>query len=226
MSHPDVLLQEIEKKQQELRDIKTSIRNIKSRQNALSSQPVATNAGRLNSNLAKFIPPHLMPKNVGHLYHVQWPFYYTVDFDLSQTQPWIDNAPGAISSNTRQTRSFQVTQESAFLFTAITRHCNDYDSGGDLGPLQVEIRDRQSSRFFNNAPVPLQMFGTEGYPSPMPTPFLVLPNAVMEVEVSSFLDQGVIQNVPDGATGKIQFTFEGYRMRIEDAQKIMSSIYG
>lgn len=227
MSQEDLLLQEIEKRQQELRNLKTSITNIKSRTSALSSQPVATNAGRLHSNLAKFIPAHLMPKNVGHLYHVQWPFYYSMTFNLSQTNVWIANGPnGAVSSETRQTRTFQVTQESAFLITSITRHADDYDAGGDLGPLQIQIVDRQSTRQFSNSPIPLQMFGTEGYPTPLPTPFLVMPNATIEAEISCFLSSGVIQEVAAGSTGKIQLTFNGYRMRIEDAQQVLSSVYG
>jgi hypothetical protein len=227
MGSETLLLQEIERKQQELRQLKTSISNIKARNQALSSQPTVTQAGELQQNLAKILPAHLRPRNVGNLYHVQWPFYFSMDFDLSQTQPWIDNAPdGAITSDTRQTRTYQVTQESAFLFTAISRNCNDYDVSGDLGPLQVEIRDRQSSRFFSNAKIPIQMFGAEGWPTPMPTPFLVMPNAVIEMEISSFLEPGVVAEPEPDQTGRIQFTFFGYRMRIEDAQKILSSIYG
>lgn len=225
-SQEELLLQEINRKEKELKDLKIATQNIKKRSDALSSQPVTNNAGQLRSNLAKFIPPHLMPKNVGHLYNVQWPFHYSMTFNLSQTQPWQDNAPGAVSRNTRQSRFFQVTQESAFLFTAVSRHCDDYNSGGDLGPLQIEIKDRQSTRFFSNAPIPLQMLGQEGYPTVMPTPFLVMPNAVIEAEISSYLDEGVIQNVPDGSSGIIQLTFLGYRMRIENAQAILSSIYG
>jgi hypothetical protein len=163
----------------------------------------------------------LMPNNVGHLYHVQWPFESVVDFDLSTTPDWPN-----LTSNTRLTESFQVSQEAAVILTSITRHANEYGVSGDLGPLQIEIRDRQSSRFFNNAPIPIQMIGQEGYETLLPTPFLILPNANVDVILSSWLDAGVTQNTGQDPSGIHQFVFKGFRVRVQDAEQVLSSIFG
>lgn len=221
MSQADLIGQQIQETLNQLKQIKNATSNIKARQQALSSQPVATAGGQLKNSLRSILPPHMMPKNVGHMNHVQWPFYYQVDFDLST----ISGFPN-FTNAARFTEAFQVSQEAAFLVTGISRHAEDYDDAGDLGPWQIEIRDRQSSRFFNNAPIPIQMIGVEGYATPLPTPFLVLPNAFVEVIMTNSLDDGVTQNAGANATGIHQFSFWGFRVRVEDAGKVLSSIFG
>jgi hypothetical protein len=221
MSQADLIGQQIQEVLDQLKQVKNATNNLKARQNALSSQPVATAGGHLKQALSSILPPHMMPKNVGHMNHVQWPFNYQVDFDLSTTTGWPN-----ITEATSQTQSFQVSQEAAFLATGISRHADDYNDAGDLGPWQIEIRDRQSSRFFNNAPIPIQMIGIEGHPTVLPTPFLILPNAFVEVTMSNFLDTGVTQNMDPDASGKHQFSFWGFRLRVEDAEKVLSSIFG
>ena len=218
-SHP--LQRKLDSQITALNNLKRTINNVRVRRESLSSQPVARGGLGLEQALRKILPSHLMPKNVGHLFHTQWMFEHVVDFDLTTTEDWPD-----ISSNTRQTQEFTVSQEAAFIFFALSRHANDNSSAGDLGPLQIDIRDRQSSRFFNNAPIPIQMIGKNGYEYDLPTPFLVMPNAKIEVEMSSWLEPGVLQNSIPAPTGIHQFIFKGYRMRIEDAEKILSSVFG
>lgn len=221
MANEDLLAQEIQTTLNQIKQIKNATKNLAARKQALSSQPVANNGGALAQHLKQFLPPHAMPKNVGHLNHVAWPFWYSVDFDLTTTSDWPN-----LTSATRLVSSFQVSQEAGFLVTGLSRHADDYSDAGDLGPLQIELRDRQSSRFFNNAPIPIQMISLEGYVTAMPTPFLIMPNAFMDVIMTTFLTPGVSQASDPGSVGTHQFTFHGYRLRIEDAQKVLSSIFG
>lgn len=162
------------------------------------------------------IPKHLRPSNVGDISSVAWPMWYQVDFNLG-TNP-------TFTSNTRQTQSFQNTQEAAFLFLAITRKHYGYDSASALAPLQVEIRDRQSSRQFNDRPIPLQMFGRNSHPTTLPTPMLIQPNAFLDFNLSSFMPEG--ESMATVGTGKIQLSMFGYRIRVQDADKVLSSIFG
>lgn len=222
MSNADLMAQEIQKKIRDINSLKSSIKDLKARRKALSSQPVARHGESLSGAISSLLGDQsLIPKNVGGLNHVAWPFWYTVDFDLSQTNDWPN-----LTSNTRQTRSFQVSQEAAFLMMGIIRHAEDYNDAGDLGPLTIEFRDRQSSRFFNDAPIPIQMFGQKGYYSYIAVPMILLPNAFFELSMGTLLADGVSQNVPGGSTGVHTFTVSGYRIRVEDAHKVLSSIFG
>jgi hypothetical protein len=170
----------------------------------------------LKSSLAKIIPPHMMPGNVGGYNKVTWPFWNQVNFDFGTNPTW--------SSNTRSTQSYQVSQESAFLLMAISRKTYSYTTASELAPIQFEIRDRQSSRQLNDAPIPLQAIGKKSKPTILPTPMLIMPNAFIDVTITSWLPVGVSQATT--GTGKIQISFFGYRIRVEDADKILSSVFG
>lgn len=221
MSREDLLVQEIEQLKSGIKQVKNTISDLNARRRALSSQPVIRHGQGLAQALGNIIPQALRPQNVGHINHAAWQFYYTVDFDLSQTPDWPN-----LTSNTRQISSFQVSQEASFLMMGLTRHANDYTSAGDLGPLAIELRDRQSSRFFNDSPIPIQAIAQKGFVTYLPVPMLLMPNAVMEIQLTTTLDNGVSQNAEGGSTGKHQFTCWGYRVRVQDADKVLSSIFG
>lgn len=170
----------------------------------------------LKSNLSQVIPPYMMPGNVGGYNKVTWPFWFQVNFDFGTNPTW--------SSASRQTQSFQVTQEAALLLMAISRKSYGYDTASELSPTQVEIRDRQSSRQFNDRPIPMQMIGKKSRPSVLPTPMLVMPNAFIDVTMSSWLTSGISQATV--GKGKFQLSFFGYRVRVEDADKVLSTIFG
>lgn len=230
MSRLELEAQEIEKVKQSITQVKNTISNLRKRRQALSSQPVFRQGQGLHQAMATFLPQQLVPQNVGGLNTVAWQFQFTTDFDLKTTKPWIDQVAatgnGAISSFTRQTQSFQVTQEAAFLMMGIMRHANDYNDAGDLGPLTFEFRDAQSSRFFNNEPTPIQMFGQKGYMQYMAVPMILMPNAKFEITLGCNLDEGVTQQVPADASGVHRCTMMGYRVRVADAEKVLSSIFG
>lgn len=217
MTDPQTLAEvqaEIQKLQNQLQDQRRIERNLRVRERALASQPQVPSRD-LRASLSEFLPPHLMPRNVGSYNSVAWPFYFQVDFDFG-TNPVID-------ANTRLTRSFQVTQEGALLLLQISRTSDAYSDAGDLGPWTVEFRDRQSSRQFNDRPVPLQMIGTKARPSDLPTPMLLMPNAFFDVTMGTWLASPDTQAVVGDA--RHQLSFHGLRIRVEDYEKVLSSVF-
>lgn len=221
MSKENLVVQDINVLNNQIKQVKNAISDMKARNQALSSQPVVSTGQGLRNSLNSILSANLAPQNVGQINKVAWQFFYTVDFDLTTTVDWPD-----LTSNTRQSASFQVSQEAAFLMMGIFRHANDYNDAGDLGPLTIEFRDRQSSRFFNDSPIPIQMLARDGYVSYLPVPMILLPNAFFELTMATHLAAGVTQATPAQATGKHTFTIMGYRVRVDDAKKVLSSIFG
>lgn len=168
---------------------------------------------QLNANLA----PHMLPSNVGGLNEVAWPFFFQATIDFGQ-DPEL--------SLTRIVRSFfQVDQEAAFLLMSVSASFSkdaNNNSALESAPVQVEFIDRQSSRRFNNTPIPVQMIGSNSNPMIMPTPMYIPPNAILDIVASG------MQVIPFQYTGsgKMQFSFFGYRTRIENAANILSTIFG
>lgn len=205
---------EIQKLTSQLQDLRRIERNLQIREQALSSQPQVP-ARDLRAHLGSFLPEKLMPRNVGPINSVAWPFYFQVDFDFG-TNP-------ALTSVLTQTQNFQVTQDAGLLLLQISKTADAYSTAGALGPWNVIARDRQSSRQFNDIPMPLQMIGSRGRPSFLPTPMLLMPNAFLDVTMSTWLPAGFTQNTV--GDGKIQISFHGLRIRIEDYDKVLSSVF-
>lgn len=176
----------------------------------------ANNVKALKNSLLGNLPSHMVPGNVGGINEVTWPFLFQINLDIGNNPTIID------SSITRG--SFQVDQEAAFLLMSISRSHSTNAAGQSataLAPLQVEIIDRQSSRRFNNAPMPLQMIGQNSCPSIMPTPMYVMPNAFIDFVVSGI--PAAAQDVT--GSGQFQLSFYGYRIRTDDAGKVLSTIF-
>jgi hypothetical protein len=219
MAYNDDVENQIDQHISTLESVRKSLRRrekaLRGRQEYLGSQQQygSTNSIKsLKDQLQFTLPPYLMPGNVGGINEVTWPFYFQVDFDLG-VNPTINSA-------LVQNKFFQVTQESAFLLMAVEKAMED--TGLNNAPLQVEIIDRQSSRRFNNAPIPMQVFGYKGNPTIFPTPMLIMPNAAMDVTVTAM--SGL--NQPCVSSGVFQLSFFGYRIRVEDAGKVLSTIFG
>lgn len=220
MSREQLLTDNAHKLLEDIKKTKRAIANLRARASTLSSQPVAKRGPNIKDIMKGILRPDLVPGNVGHLNEVTWSFNHQVDFNLSELSGW-----PSFTRASSQTKSFQVSQESAVLLTGVSRHANDYSVAGDLGPWLMEIRDRQSSRFFNNSPVPIQTIAQKGFITPLPVSMLVMPNAFIDVTLSNFLSDGVTQTAVGETTGVHQFSFHGYRIRIEDAEKVLSSIF-
>lgn len=204
---------------EELRSFRTHLRNrernIKNRFEMLNSVPELSNSDLkdFEKSLDSFLPDYLRPGNVGPLNAATWKFTFSVDFDFGVNPN--------ISTNLRQTQSFQVTQESAFMITSVSRDSREVSLAGSLGPWQVTFKDAQSTRQFNSSPIPFQAIGTKGNDSVYTVPYFLFPNAKYEIEMSGF------NTTPFLAVGEAvhQLSFSGYRMRVEDAQSILSAMY-
>jgi len=209
------LNQEIERLTRQRQALRQEERNISARERTLASQPMIGKKD-LKSHLEQFLPSHLMPRNVGGYNTVAWPFWFTINFDFG--------AIANIDSTVKKTSSFQVTQEGALLLFAISKTSSTYDDAGDTGPYTIDkISDRQSSRQFNDLPIPYQMIGTKAKPTELPTPMLIMPNAFIDVTMGTWLAPGFSQ--PVATNPRFELNFHGLRIRIEDADKVLSTIF-
>lgn len=216
MAYDELVLRN-QKKLETLREVNRNKERAKQLLAQYKMAPVVSQTPNLKKNLLDILPPHLVPQNVGNINQVAWPFYQNFNFDMG-------TAP-TINKDTRMTNTFQVTQEAAFLFMAISRYCSVYDGAGSLAPLQVELRDNQSARMFNSSPIPIQQIGKQGLPTILPTPMLLMPNAQFEMTLSSWLT-GDDEVVGEDLQYKHQFTLFGYKMRIPDAENVLGTIFG
>ena len=199
--------------QESRRALRQKERNLSTRSKFLRNQPLVADGGNLRANLDKILPKHLSPKNIGEYNEVMWPFWYGFEFDFG-TDP-------TYTSLTRKIESIQISQESAFLLTTISRAHDSRGGAGQNAPLQFTLRDNQSSRQFNDKPLPIQMIGTTGDLTHLDTPLYIRPNASLSLELTSWLPT-------DFATigsGKHEIMVHGFRIRNEDANKVLASIF-
>jgi hypothetical protein len=197
--------------------IRAQERSLNARARTLSTQP-QVNKTNLRQSLGAYVPPHLMPGNVGPLNAVVWPFWFPVDFDYGADYTIKGGGMDL------QVQNFQVTQEAAMLLIAVTRQADTYDTAGHLGPWSITVRDNQSSRQFNDQPIPIQMISrTGGLPTKLPTAMLLYPNAQIQIQMNSWIPAGT--NQATVGSSHMQFSFFGYRIRIEDTAKVMSSVF-
>lgn len=201
--------------QNERSNLRAKERTLKARSVSLSSQPLIADEGTLRKNLHKVIPKHLAPKNIGHFNEVLWPFWFPVDFDLGNNPTY--------DSNTREITNVQVDQEAGFLLTSISRDHNDAGESGYYSPLAITIRDLQSSRQFNDEPIPIQQFGYRSQPTFLDTPLFFAANSRISLELTSWIPRGEQFNT--NGSGKHQFLLGGYRVRQKDASKVLASIF-
>jgi hypothetical protein len=102
-----------EQERKEIRRLEKKMRKEHNMKKQLSVGAIEGDPRDLKNHLKRYLPPHMMPGNVGGYNKVTWPFWYQVNFDLG-TDP-------TYSSATRSTQSFQNTQEAAFLLMSVSR---------------------------------------------------------------------------------------------------------
>lgn len=206
--------------QEQMNEIKNERRQLRKierrfRRNFLEEKPMVENT--LRAKLASVLPAYMIPGNVGDIDKVTWPYWFPVTFDFGANPTW--------TSATRQVQSFQVTQEAGFLLMALGRKVWDSTNAGNLAPLQVEIRDRQSSRQFNDRPIPIQNIGLRHQPTIFSTSLFIMPNAFIDFTMTSFVAAG--ENMPTiSAASKHEIVCFGYRIRAEKLSNVLSTIYG
>jgi hypothetical protein len=168
----------------------------------------------LESELLSKVPSGLIPGNVGAYNDIAWKFTYSVDFNFG-VNPTYDQ-------NTNQTQSYQNTQEAAFIFGWISRSAADNTTASNRAPLQLRIVDRQSTRQFNDLPIPLQMIPESTPPMALEVPLIIMPMAFMDLTMTSWLTaaQATV------GSGKHSIAMGGYRVRTNDIGKVLSMIFG
>lgn len=177
-------------------------------------------AQQLEYNMANALGPLLTPGNIGDINSVIWPFYFTTD---------VPDSPLA-ANETFQT-GFSVTQEAAFIMMSFTKTVylvegeEPDESWTWLDPslqpsapgLVFTLRDGSSSRQLFNTPINIDAYGNPKFPTKFPRPVMLLPNQVMQVAFTNTHPTNVY--VP-------MLTAFGYRIRIDQAQKLLSLVYG
>lgn len=171
----------------------------------------------LKQNLDKALPVGLKAGNVGSINRIIWPFWF------SFTAPQL--APNVTSQGFTT-----ITQEAAFVWMAYSKAVFTYSGGnytyvdpeqagasGSTDGLKFSIRDAQSTRNLHNLPVDMDMVGHPQYPSVLPTPMMFLPNSTIEITYTN--ENPSVTYVPF-------ITLFGYRIRIEDAQNLLSTVVG
>lgn len=191
-------------------------RNLKMKQ-ALQQRSSAKN---LNSKMQSSLPAAMRPGNVGAINRVIWPFWFT-------------SSMVEIGANSSAQGFTTITQEAAFVMMAYTKAVYkrtgapgsyaytfvdslNEEAVGQSDDLSFTIRDSSSSRTFHNKPLQINQVGGGEFPSVLPTPILFLPNSNIE---TTFQNNSSDVYVPF-------ITFFGYRVRIDDAQNILSTVTG
>jgi hypothetical protein len=147
---------------------------------------------------------------------VQWPFQFTVDFDMGANPVW--------STSINLQKFFQVTQEAGFLLIGVSRNHTTYNSASELAPLALDIRDRQSSRQLNGSPIPLQMLGRSSKYTQFHEPLWINPAAYVDLTITSLAPNTT--GVNSSAESKFSLTFWGYRMRNPAGVNMMGTSVG
>lgn len=222
MSFQDERIYGVQAEMQRLNNLKRALRD---REKSLDARRAYIGSGgavannnvkTLQGSLQALLPNYMVPGNVGGLNEVTWPFYFSINIDFG--------ANPTFSSNTYAKGSFQIDQEAAFILQSITRTHSTNAAGQAAtmnAPIQIDLIDRQSSRRFSNDPIPLQMFGTESLASILPTGMYIQPNAFLDVSANGIMEDGQQFN----GSGQFTLTFFGYRIRTEDAGKVLSTIF-
>ena len=147
---------------------------------------------------------------------VIWPFMFSTGF--LKTSPTIQFAE----------KNITVTQEAAFVATKIIKNVfimtepNLYEwvdtedvTQKLIKGLSYSLSDPQSGRNFHRSPVNVEHIGNALYPTKMLARPLILPNSSLNVKIYQ-------ENEVD--TYFTNFTIQGFRIRIEDAQELLGLV--
>jgi hypothetical protein len=177
-------------------------------------------AKTLMYNMEKGLDGPLMPGNVGDINRVIWPFWFTSE-------------KVTLGPNQSANANITVTQEAGFVWMSYTKAIfleedggpgqyqlidpDQANAGGKANELTFIIRDSQSSRSFMNKGLDVNQAGYWKKPTTNITPVLFLPNSNVEV---------IWQNNSTDRTYRPFITMFGYRLRIDHAKDILSTIQG
>jgi hypothetical protein len=184
------------------------------------------NAGRqLQQKFSQGILAGIQPGNIGDINRVIWTFAFQFQ---SQNGAVADIAPGQ-----SQTLSFSVTQEAGFLMRTMSHSTfrlvgSNYEyidpfyfdeSVNSPNGLTYTLQDAVSSRLFTGAlqgrtSKEISLLGNANFPWVYPSTVFLLPNQTMLLNLTNSGTE----------TFRTFVTVWGYRIRVEDAQKILSTV--
>ena len=167
-----------------------------------------------------------MAHDVNEINRVIWPFYFTsAGTELGSTFNGIVPANSSVLSNVT------ITQEAPFVIVSAVKSVfkitdvglpgatYDYlnpedDTVEGAQGLSFSLVDSQSKRSYFNAPLKFDHVGGSQHPLFLPSTVMLLPNSNLEIE---------FQN--ESANDYAAFlTFFGYRIRMDNAQELLSLI--
>lgn len=163
------------------------------------------------------------PGNIGDINSAIWPF-------------WFQFNSGDIVPGQSLVRSFSVTQEAGFLIRQISHstfrkvagvysYIDPFyfdESSNSPNGLRFSLEDASSSRNFNGPQQKdISMLGNANFPWIYPSTVFMLPNQTMLLNLSNTTNV-----VGTNETYSTFVTVMGYRIRIAEAQNILSTVSG
>lgn len=209
-----IIINEIDKAQSELGNLRLEEKATRKQEAYVTSLPMIS-GDNLAKKLEAILPSNLIPKNIGKIDEITWPYWYELDFDFS------DGANATYNFGERKSSFFQIGQEAGFLLTHIYRFYEDSSVSGQGAPLEFVIKNVQSTRQFNDAPIQLQHIGTRGKPYKLPIPILLQPNEKLEIEMASWFGADFTVN---GVSGLHSLSFMGRRVRMKDTLNMRADL--
>lgn len=173
----------------------------------------------LDDKFSRGIQSAFAPGNIGDINNVIWPFYFIFQ-------------PQDISPGQSLIQSFSVTQEAGFLWRSASAQvfkkvAGEYiyidpfavdESVNSPNGLVFGYQDAQSTRQFNGRALQdISTLGNANFPTIWPSTVFLLPNQTMQLTLSN-------NNATE--TYRASVVVSGYRIRVKDAQKILSTVSG
>jgi hypothetical protein len=190
-----------------------------------AGSPSNGGAQSLSEKFSTGILSGFAPGNIGDINRAIWPFAF--QFSASDILP----GQSIVSS-------FSVTQEAGFLLRQISHSTFRLSAGNYeyIDPFYFDestnapnglvftLEDAQSSRNFNGrTPKDIAVLGNANFPSVYPSTLYMLPNQTMLLNLSNTTNQPTINT---NETFRSFVTVWGYRIRTDEAQKILSTVTG
>jgi hypothetical protein len=183
-------------------DSNASVENIKKNIAALEAQ--------LSTKL-----PDMTAASLKDVNQIIWPFIFSTGF--------IETSP----TKTFAEKNITITAEAGFVATKIIKQVfekispnvyklvdsKDY-TAAQIESLQIAISDPQSGRNFFRNPMPIQSIGDAFFPTKLEGRPMILPNSALRVEFYNNGAKKYFSNI----------SIIGYRIRIENAQELLSLV--
>lgn len=179
-----------------------------------SVENIKKNVAELEKQLATKLPD-MTAAGIRDINQIIWPFVFSTGFvQTSSTRKFFE-------------KNITITAEAGFVATKIIKQVfekvgpNDYRmietsdlSAAQLDNLKITISDPQSGRNFFRNPMPLQNIGDAKFPTKLEGRPMILPNSALKVEFYNDGAKEYYSNV----------SIFGYRIRIENAQELLSLV--